>query len=126
MTGSRTWADKRIIRDALTAVWHPHNLLVHTNADTGASMLAAQCWTHWGGPTEPHPATHPDHTLIRAGADICLAFIQSKSAGAIAVARRAHRAGIPVRLYRTGPGALTVPAPRKDPTCQRPQPLPLP
>ncbi len=126
MTGSRTWSDTTIIRDALATVWHPHNTLVHELADTGATALAAQCWTHWGGHTEPHPPLHPRRPLNRSDADVCLAFIQSKTASALACARLAHRAGIPVRLFRTGPGALTVPAPRKDLECPRPQPLPLP
>lgn len=156
VTGSRTWADKRIIREALATVWHPRNILVHGACPTGADMLAEQCWTHWGGRTEPHPAEtvcqpcrddcrhgprrrdrngrsycpvppqRRNRLMVEAGADLCLAFIQSKSPGATECARLAHRAGIPVRLFRTGPGALTVPAPRKDLECPRPQPLPLP
>lgn len=156
MTGSRTWSDTTIIRDALATVWHPRNVLVHGACPTGADALADACWTHWGGQVERHPSEtvyqpcrddcrHGDRRrdrrgrsycpappqrrnqdMVLLGADVCLAFIQSKSAGATACARLAQRSGIPVRLYRTGPGALTVPAPRKDPTCQRPQPLPLP
>lgn len=161
VTGSRTWADKRIIREALATVWHPRNILVHGACPTGADMLADACWTHWGGRTEPHPAEtvyqpcrddchhgprrrgqygtycpappqRRNREMVAAGADLCLAFIQSKSPGATECARLARRAGIPVRLYRTGPnsGLLTVPAPRtlprKDPVCPQPLPLALP
>lgn len=155
VTGSRTWTDTRAIRDALATVWHPRNILVHGGCPTGADMLANACWTHWGGRTEPHqsetvyqpcrsdcrhgrrrrgqygtycpaPPQRRNRHMVQLGADICLAFIQSKSSGATETARYAHHAGIPVRIYRTGPGShLTVPAPRKDSACPHPQ-LPLP
>lgn len=132
VTGSRTWTDTSIIRDALAEVWHPRNVLVHPACRTGADALADACWRYWGGRVERHPAetvyqpcrddcrhgprrrdqrgryycpTPPqrrNRLMVASGVDICLAFIQSKSSAATETARLARQAGIPVRLYRTG------------------------
>lgn len=148
VTGSRTWANTRIIRDALARVWHPNNLLVHGGCPTGADALAQDCWTHWGGHVERHPTEtvyqpcrddchhqlrrdrngrpycpvppqRRNKHMVNLGADVCLAFIQSKSSGSIETARLARLAGIPVRLHRSGDGAFHIPHQtiRETPTC---------
>lgn len=153
ITGSRTWSDTRIIQEALAQVWHPHNVLVHGACHTGADALADTCWRHWGGNVERHPSEtvyqpcradcchgprrrdrqgrsycpsppqRRNKLMVELGADICLAFMQSKSSGSSAIARLAHHAGIPVRIYRTGPAQ---PSPREDTEVCLPQQSSLP
>jgi hypothetical protein len=122
ITGSRTWTDTGVIREALAAVWHPEAVLVVGACPQGADLLAEQCWTHWGGTVERHPAnwTGPcrqgcrpghrrvrrgrstcptagyarNHEMIESGADICLAFIRARSPGASHCACWAELAGI--------------------------------
>jgi hypothetical protein len=144
VTGSRSWTDTSIIRDALAQVWSPRNILVHGACPTGADALADECWQHWGGRVERHPSEtvyqpcredcrhgarrrdrrgrsycpappqRRNKRMISAGADLCLAFVQGVSSGAMATARLARRAGIPVRLYRVGPAANLTPQPWKE------------
>ncbi|WP_223885186.1 hypothetical protein [Nocardia colli] len=38
--------------------------------------------------------------MVRAGADLCVAFIRNDSAGATHTARMAQQAGIPTRIFR--------------------------
>lgn len=114
VTGSRTWTDRRTIRDALVQAWRDCGdaTLVHGDA-TGADRIAASIW-EWGRlPVEPHPADwrpsgiyNPhagkarNQKMVDLGADLCLAFIRDSSAGATDCAARAEEAGIPVRYFR--------------------------
>lgn len=107
VTGSRTWEDKTAIRDALAQVWGPDVVLVSGAASRGADALCEQCWTHWGGVVERHPAEwerygkqagpRRNREMVAAGADICLAFIQDGSPGSSQTAELAERMGIPTR-----------------------------
>lgn len=110
VTGSRTWTDRRVIRDALATVWHPNGVLVSGACLRGADALCEQCWEHWGGQVERHPADWKRHgrpragfvrngEMVAAGADVCLAFIRAGSSGASDCAGRARRAGIPTRIF---------------------------
>lgn len=56
VTGSRSWEDRRVIRDALAEVWDRDAVLVSGACPTGADALCEACWTHWGGQVERHPA----------------------------------------------------------------------
>jgi hypothetical protein len=108
ITGSRTWTDTKAIRDGLAAVWHPDAVLV-TGAARGADHLAEQCWRHWGGRVERHPADWQrhgrragyvrNHEMIEAGADVCVAFIRARSPGASHCASWTDVAGIPTIVY---------------------------
>jgi hypothetical protein len=129
VTGSRTWTDTTIIRDALADVWHPDTVLVTGACPQGADLLAEQCWTHWGGRVERWPADWsgpcaadcpPGHrrprrrdgswycpraghrrnqAMVDSRPDVCLAFIRNASPGASHCAGAARRAGVPVRPY---------------------------
>jgi hypothetical protein len=109
VTGSRTWTDNTIIRDALTPFRTPGAVLVHGNA-RGADRIAAGIWRTWGLPTEAHTADwdthgraagmHRNRHMVALGADMCLAFIRDHSPGAthcaaIARARRHPRPALP-------------------------------
>lgn len=110
ITGSRTWTDTATVREALAAVWQPDNVLVSGNARHGADALCEDCWSHWGGRVERHPADWNRHgrcagllrnlRMVSAGADVCLAFIRDNSRGATHCAGWAQVAGIPTVVYR--------------------------
>jgi hypothetical protein len=114
VTGSRTWADRLSIRQALAAVWHPDTVLVSGACPRGADALCEACWTHWNGRIEHHPADWDQHgraagmlrnqAMVDLGADLCIAFIREHSAGATHCAELAERAGIPTRrvIHQTG------------------------
>lgn len=111
ITGSRTWTNRVIIRDALTTVWRPDAVLVSGACPRGADPLCEQCWRCWGGEVEQHAADWDRHgsragfvrndEMVSAGADVCLAFIRAGSPGASHCARQAKLAGIPTRVYTT-------------------------
>lgn len=121
VTGSRSWTDRAVIRAALAEVWHPGTMLVSGACPGGADALCEACWSRWGGPVERHPAHwRPNGSFDRAagfrrnaamvaeGADLCLAFIRDKSAGATHTARLAWQAGIRTRIYRATTGTSSV------------------
>ena len=111
VTGSRTWTDTSVIRDALAAVWHPDTVLVTGACPRGADLLAEQCWTRWGGPVQRWPARwkrdgpaagpRRNQHMVDLGADLCLAFIHHHSRGASHCATAARRAGIPTHVFHT-------------------------
>lgn len=110
ITGSRTWTDNTIIRNALADVrqQHPDAVLVHGDA-RGADRIAAAIWRSWGMAVEAYPADWRRHgraagmlrnqAMVAAGADLCLAFIRDRSRGATHCADLAARAGIPTWRY---------------------------
>ncbi|MGH3568652.1 MAG: SLOG family protein [Pseudonocardia sp.] len=111
VTGSRTWTDTRIIRDALATAWGAGTAVLVVGAcPAGADTLAEACWRAWGGRVERHPADWARHGrtagflrnqhMVSLGADICLAFIRDNSPGASHTARLAESAGIPVHRHR--------------------------
>lgn len=114
VTGSRTWTDHTVIRTALTTVWHPATVLVSGACPQGADRLCEQCWTHWGGTVERHPADWRQHGraagmvrnrhMVQLGAEVCLAFIRGHSRGATHCADLAEQAGIPTRRYHHNTG----------------------
>jgi hypothetical protein len=110
VTGSRTWTDTTTIRSALAQVWGDGTaVLVSGACPTGADHLAEQCWTHWGGHVERHPADWARHgraagfrrnaAMVRAGAHVCLAFVRDSSRGASHTAQLAEAAGITTRRF---------------------------
>ncbi|MGX1778518.1 SLOG family protein [Nocardia brasiliensis] len=109
ITGSRTWTDHATIRAALADAWSTDAVLVSGACPRGADALCEACWLAWGGRVERHPADW-DHLgrragfvrnaqMVAAGADLCLAFIRNKSAGASHTARLAQLAAIPTRIF---------------------------
>lgn len=110
VTGSRTWTNARVIRDALRSVWGDGNaVLVSGACPEGADRIAEMFWTRWGGQVERHPADWTTHgrcagfrrnaTMVGLRADVCLAFIRDGSYGASHTARLAEEAGIPTRRH---------------------------
>lgn len=110
VTGSRTFTDTTVIRDALAAQWGDGTAVLVTGAcPRGADRLAEQCWTAWGGRVERHPADWSRHGraagfrrnthMVAAGADVCLAFLHGPSRGTRHTAELATRSGIPTRRY---------------------------
>lgn len=112
VTGSRDWEDRELLRMALADAWGwlSPAVLVHGACPTGADALADECWTHWGGAVERHPADWARHStragpmrnreMVQLGADLCLAFIRNNSRGATHCALTAEAAGIQTRRYR--------------------------
>jgi len=110
VTGSRSWTDYDTIEAALgsiIAATDSRIVVVHGGA-RGADSLAEQAARNLGLDTEVHP---PNWTLgrgagyirnaemVKAGADVALAFIVDDSRGASHCAGLAKRAGIPVRRF---------------------------
>ncbi|OKA03367.1 SLOG family protein [Amycolatopsis regifaucium] len=118
VTGSRTWTDTTMIRDALAKIWQwrPDTVLVTGACPRGADKLAEECWTHWGGQIEQWLADWDRHGraaglrrnehMVNAGADYCLAFIHDNSRGATHCAEAAQRAGIHTVIHRTATDVL--------------------
>jgi SLOG family YspA-like protein len=109
ITGSRTWTDNTVIRDALAPYRSPGAVLVHGGA-RGADRIAAAIWRRWGLLVEAHPADWSieraagvirNRRMVALGADVCLAFIREHSRGATHCADTAENAGIPTRRHHT-------------------------
>ena len=127
VTGSRTWTDAALVSaelDTQRAI-RPTLVVVHGAAPGGADeMAAAWCTRQWvsGGVVEErHPAPWAEvgkaagmvrnAEMVRAGADLCLAFIADCASprcgrprphgthGASDCAHRAEAAGIPTRRF---------------------------
>jgi hypothetical protein len=124
VTGSRTWDDARTVRAALDAVafgaagaGYDRLTVVHGACPNGADELADIWVRTWpvGGlevAAERHPARWQQHgrqagilrneAMVKAGADLALAFIRDDSPGATHCAERAGEAGIPLRVWHYG------------------------
>lgn len=114
VTGSRGWKNWIFIREALKGAWadwdYPASVTVIHGGARGADMMAdieAGCfgwrvkiyrpdWEQYG----KRAGFIRNLEMVKAGADICLAFILDCSRGATHCADAAERAGIPVRRYR--------------------------
>lgn len=106
VTGSRAWNSVQIIRETLARLReaYPDAVLVH-GAARGADQIAEHVWDAWGLPVEGWPAQWDRYgnragyvrnaTMVRLGADVCVAFIRNGSAGATMCADLAGKAGIP-------------------------------
>jgi YspA, cpYpsA-related SLOG family len=112
VTGSRDWTDERpILRALLDAIPADGALptLVHGDCRTGADRVAHRIASSMGWPVERHPADWANYNraagprrnaeMVKAGADLCLAFIRDGSRGASHCADLAERAGVPTRRW---------------------------
>lgn len=110
VTGSRDWADYGTIKHALFEHVRTGDVLVHGDCPRGADEMAARLWQRFHGVTEAWPADWDAHgraagpirnqEMVRAGANLCLAFIRNQSPGAMDCMWRAKGAGIPTVVYR--------------------------
>lgn len=121
VTGSRDWGDYDRVETALLAVLETNAILVSGHCPTGADFIAEEFWKSWGAEVELHSADWDKHgksagfirnqEMVDLGADICLAFIgpctslrcnrkdKHGSHGTTDTAKRAEKAGIPVKRY---------------------------
>ncbi|MFD5267262.1 SLOG family protein [Streptomyces sp. NPDC058335] len=135
VTGSRDWPHPEQVHRELSAARQTATgplVVVHGACPTGADRAAADWTAHMrrvgqlSVTAEAHPADWQRHgkaagprrntAMVRAGADLCLAFIHNASPGATHAARTAEAAGIPTLRYTT---TATAPHPG-DPTPERP------
>lgn len=120
VTGSRTWPDPGVVRNALEAArdrW-PDLLVVHGACPRGADAIAHAWCLAAGVPVLCWPADWSRYgraagmrrnaAMVAAGATVCLAFIHHASRGATGCADLAERAGIPLRRYLLDAAGLTV------------------
>ena len=117
VTGSRDWPDALTVHRALTELLREHGALavVHGACRAGADSIAAQ-WVAQAvrrSPgrvvEEPHPADWGrygrkagplrNQRMVDLGADLVLVFTYGDSRGTADCARRAEKAGIPVRRF---------------------------
>lgn len=112
VTGSRSWTDETVVHKALAAVAEttPAGAMtvVHGGA-RGADLIAAGYAVRCGFVVEEHLADWNRYgrragmirnaLMVKAGADLCLAFIRDNSPGATACAEMARRAGISVVVF---------------------------
>jgi hypothetical protein len=110
VTGSRTWTDTEIIRNALLESAAKNWItLVHGACPTGADDIADRFGRFCQWQVERHPADwgrygrsagfRRNAEMVALGADLCLAFIRDGSKGASNCADLAERAGIEVRRF---------------------------
>jgi hypothetical protein len=117
ITGSRTWTDPAAIHEALDTVTAAAGgiTLVHGGAGRGADAIASN-WAAvrkragWPVAVERYPADWGRYgtragmirnaEMVKAGADLVLAFIRDNSRGATHCAGLAEKAGIETRIYR--------------------------
>lgn len=121
VTGSRTWEAEEVIRTALDILLKEceaigdYLTVVHGACPKGADAIA-EAWyrehrQNRSVGVDRFPANWREHgksagfkrndDMVRAGADLCLAFIRGRSNGATHCANSAERAGITVRRFES-------------------------
>lgn len=131
ITGSRKFTEIDIIRQALvqaTAGIDPMDVIVIQGEAAGADTLAKTVAQSLGFHVDSHPAiwridgvynpkAGPERNLrmIATGADVCLAFPQlgEKNIGTNHCIREAKKAGIPVQVFQSSPGAAVIDLPQE-------------
>ncbi|WP_080989611.1 SLOG family protein [Mycolicibacterium conceptionense] len=113
ITGSRHWHDRaaveRALRDVAAGLYPEEVTVVHGDCPYGgADIIAAEIAAGWGCTVEAYPAEMGadghvlgparNQRMVDLGADICLAFPDSKSRGTWDCVRRAEKAGIPISI----------------------------
>lgn len=114
VTGSRHWTSRTAVDHALSTARYDLAgggpiTVVHGDCPAGADLFAS-LWARKvaGIDEEAHPADWDTHgraagpirnqQMVDAGADVCIAFLMPDSRGTRDCMRRAHAAGIPVRI----------------------------
>lgn len=118
ITGSRTWIDRQVIKNALRGWWDttgrdPEAVLVSGACPKGADRICEEIWEHNGLTVERHPAKwrKPDGSkdmgagytrnaaMVDTGPDHLIAFIMDGSKGATHTLNYARKKGIPVTVH---------------------------
>jgi YspA, cpYpsA-related SLOG family len=112
VTGSRTWDDTPVIRDALTTALgdaDPATVTLIHGGYRGADTIAARTAARMGMTVEEHPADWArwgrragpirNAEMVRTGADICLVFQRGDSTGTANCAAAAEAAGMTVKRW---------------------------
>lgn len=113
VTGSRDWDNDAQVALQLRiacAKYDPRAItIVHGACPRGADAIADEYARRWRLAVERHHADWDRHgkragfvrnaEMVKAGADLCLAFIRDSSRGATHCADLAENAGIPTRRY---------------------------
>lgn len=109
VTGSRRWDDLPrlafFLGEAIGVLSMKDEIVVvHGHCPTGADAMADALCRRYDIPVERHPADWPQYgrragfirndEMVKAGADVCLAFIRDRSRGATMCADLAERARI--------------------------------
>ncbi|MGI5196968.1 DUF2493 domain-containing protein [Streptomyces sp. CA-288835] len=118
VTGSRTWTDVGLLEGVIGEVlwlgrYRPRDvLLIHGACPRGADAMADRFAREIGMRVSRHPADWDAYgksagfrrnaEMVRAGADLCFAFIRGGSAGASMTADLAMKAGIPTNVFIQG------------------------
>lgn len=124
VTGSRRFDDAKTIRTALDTVasaaieaGYARLIVVHGACPSGADAIADMWVRSWTATdlhvtAERHPADwngrgkgagfERNKAMVRAGADLVLAFLRDNSPGTTHCVERATEAGIPLRLWHYG------------------------
>lgn len=114
VTGSRDWPDPAMVEigllTAATPVSDEYVTLVSGACPTGADAQAERFAAGLGWTIEQHPADWAQYgpragylrnaEMVKAGADVCVAFIKHNSRGASMTLQLAQRAGIECQVYR--------------------------
>lgn len=114
ITGSRSWKDRAVIRDALRAWWDstgrdPEAVLVSGACPKGADRICEQLWEHNRLTVERHPADWEqfgraaghirNQLMVDTAPDHVIAFIRDGSRGATGCVSAARRAGLSVTVH---------------------------
>lgn len=105
VTGSRAWTDAERVYAELNAVYEPGMVVVH-GAARGADRMASDWAKMRGVEEEPHHADWDrfgkragfirNWEMVKAGADLCLAFPLGESRGTRSCMKLAQQQGIPL------------------------------
>lgn len=110
VTGSRSWTDWVVIRDALRSVhaWFPNAVMVNGDAK-GADDLCRVMWLHAGGAVELNPPDYQTHgksapfvrndEMVLSGVQLCLGFSRARSNGTAHTIGKALNVGIPTFVF---------------------------
>lgn len=110
ITGSRSWTDWVLIRDALRSVhaWFPDAVMVNGDAK-GADDLCRVMWLHAGGRVELYPPDYRmlgnnaplirNEEMISSGPELCLAFSRARSNGTAYTIGKALESNIPTFVF---------------------------
>jgi predicted Fe-Mo cluster-binding NifX family protein len=117
VSGSRIFREKKVLELVLEELQKEHpNLLIIEGEAKGADVMARDWAQENGVPFEKYPVTKADweakgkaagvirnKQMLDTGADLVIAFPVGQAKGTNNMIKIARKAGVEVRVYRTGP-----------------------